>query len=469
MQIINKLLEWNFRPSHLKYTAEHLFTQSTKKQIDDSKETLEKIIDKLPDGSEMPSRKSIEDVYYLFLNNYQTLFFSMSKRNIRHLIWTLDFQPTSNGEKILLSNKLDAALNLIKENWKDSFIISLWHVLLKNWTDLQSNSKNLILLFRLLKDKCKRYNRNRSDILKITQNIEFFLDKNSPKKYALLLLDKKLTLSAANKLFDHKERIISYDYFACVAHEYISQIGNKTLDYSLVKGVYQFLKKHNSNKTSLLICGQIINNEIFQYNIDIVKSETVKVIGDPSEYRKWINSDLKKNEQEDVEKARKQLNIMLNKEFIEVFFERLVQDERREKYWLKFIDKINEIKFVGNRANYLDLKKIESISNLVDNRYKITSSNQSTCALVMYSKGYVFVEFSDVGALYIYKEESFISKVNLNAVSSMRDLKKWSNYDYACRNSSTPGYVLIEPEGKATHQGDWESRVDVWMNNYYYD
>ena len=68
MQIINKLLEWNFRPSHLKYTAEHLFTQSTKKQIDDSKETLEKIIDKLPDGSEMPSRKSIEDVYYLFLN-----------------------------------------------------------------------------------------------------------------------------------------------------------------------------------------------------------------------------------------------------------------------------------------------------------------------------------------------------------------------------------------------------------------
>ena len=163
MQIINKLLEWNFRPSHLKYTAEHLFTQSTKKQIDDSKETLEKIIDKLPDGSEMPSRKSIEDVYYLFLNNYQTLFFSMSKRNIRHLIWTLDFQPTSNGEKILLSNKLDAALNLIKENWKDSFIISLWHVLLKNWTDLQSNSKNLILLFRLLKDKCKRYNRNRRD------------------------------------------------------------------------------------------------------------------------------------------------------------------------------------------------------------------------------------------------------------------------------------------------------------------
>ena len=465
MPTINKLLEWNFRPSHLKFTAEHLFTQNTKKKIDDSKEMLEKMVDRLPDGGKKPNRQSIEDVYYLFLDNCQTLFFSMSKRDIRHLIWALDFQPSSNGEKILLSNKFEIALNLIKENWRDSFIISLWHVLLKNWTDLQSNYTNRILLARLLKEKSKNYNKSRSDILRISQNIEFFLSMNSPKDYASLLLDKKILLSDANMLFNHKERIISYDYFACVAHEYISQIGNKSVVTSFIKGVYQFLDKHNSAKTNLLICAQIINREIFKNNIDIVKSESVRLIGDPAVGLLWRNSDITENEQDEVEKARRRLNTLLNKQLIEMFFKILVEDERREKYWLKFIRKIDDIIFVGNRANYLNLKKIESISMYVNNRYKITSRNQSTCALIMYSKDFIFVEFSDTGALYIYKKQSF--KVNLNAISSMEDLKIWSKYDYACRNSERPGYVNLNMEGRITHQGDWESRVDIWMRKYY--
>ena len=468
MPTINKLLEWNFRPSYLKYTAEHLFTQSTKRKIDDSKEMLEKMIDRLPDGVKTPSTQSIEDVYYLFLNNFQTLFFSMSKRDIRHLIWALDFQPSSNVEKILLSNKFDIALNLIKENWRDSFIISLWHVLLKNWTVLQSNYSNRNLLTRLLKEKSKSYNKSRSDIIKITQNIDFFLSQDSPKKYAALLIDKKFLLSEAYMLFNHKERILRYDYFACVAHEYISQVNNKNLVTSFVKGVYHFLEKHNSNKTTLLICTQIINDGIFKNNIDVVKSESVRLLKDPAGGHLWKNSDLKENEQQDVERARKKLKILLNKEFIEVFFERLVQDERREKYWLKFIDKV-EIIFVGNKANYLDLQKIESISELVDNRYKITSSSQSTCALVMYSKDFVFVEFTDVGPLLIYRKGTFNNRIELKKIESIEDLKLWSIGDFACRNSARSGCVDLNIEGRITHQGGWESRVDVWMRRYYHD
>ena len=465
MPTINKLLEWNFRPSYLKYTAEHLLTQNTKRKIDDSKVMLEKMVDRLPDGSRIPNRQSMEDVYYLFINNYQTMFFSMSKRDIRHLIWALDFTPSFNSEKILLSNKFDIALNLIKENWRDSFIISVWHILLKNWSDLQSNNTNRSLLTRLLKEKCKGYNKGRSDIMKTSQNMGFFLYKNSPKDYASLLLDKKILLSDAYMLFNYKERIITYDYFACVAHEYISQVNNKNLVTSFVKGVYHFLDKHNSNKTTLLICTQIINDGIFKNNIDIVKSETVRLIGDPAVGHLWRNSDITEYEQGEVEKARRRLNTLLNKQLIEMFFKILVEDERREKYWLKFIRKIDDIVFVGNRANYLDLIKIESISMYVNNRYKITSRNQSTSALIMYSKDFIFVEFSDTGALYIYKKQSF--KVNLNTISSMEDLKIWSSYDYACRNAERPGYVNLNMEGRITHQGDWESRVDIWMKNYY--
>lgn len=457
MPIINEILEWHFRPSHLKFTAEHLFTSTTKTRMSEFSVSLERLVERLPDGGNMPDGKSIEEMYYYFIENYNSLFFSMTKRDVRLLIWALDYQPIE-GERILFSNKLNSAFYFINKNWRNSYIIGLWHVLLKNWSELQSNKTSRELFLNFLKDRCKSYDGDRSSILKISQNIDFFLTTDSPHNYAsllhdTLLHDKKIVLSDANKLFDHKERILSYDYFSAVAKEYIyiTWNNNINMDTTFVKGVYHFLEKHNSKKTTLLICAQIINEKVFNNNIDIVKNETIKLIGDPAVYYLWRNVELADNEQEEVEQARKKLNILLNKEFIEVFFKILIQDDRREKYWLGFIDKI-EIIFVGNRANYLELKKIESISKLVDNRYKITSSSQSTCALIMYSKGYVFVEFSDTGALYIYKEESFINRVNLNAVGSIQDLKMWSTTKSAVSNSYYGG-LDINIEGRITHQG----------------
>src|SRR5690606_15549280 len=126
-------------------------------------------------------------------------------------------------------------------------------------------------------------------------------------------------------------------------------------------------------------------------------------IGDPIKIHLWRYDGLTENQEETVESARKKLNAILNQRFIKVFFEKLVQDERRKKYWLKFIDKIDDIRFSGNRDNFRYLKNIESVSKHVDSRYKITTRNQPTCALIIYARNYVFVEFTDTGALYIYK------------------------------------------------------------------
>lgn len=468
---VEDILNWNFRPTHLRYGAKHLLKDSVKKQIKSSTNSLELIIDRMPDGSNMPNRASIEDVYFLFLNNYQTLFSTMSKREIRHLIWALDYQPTSNDTKILLSNILIPALNLIKQNWRDSFIISLWHVLLKNWTDLQLYEKNRNFFFNFLKEKCKSYEGKRSAVLSITQNIDFFLTKDSPYNYAALLLDRKIVLSNANKLFKQKERIINYDYYSAVAHEYIYIIWsmNKHITYSYVNGVYQFLKDHNSKKTSLIVCAQLINEKVFDKHIEVVKSETINLIGDPANKSRWRNINLNESEQNEVERARKKLNILLNKEFVEVFFKKLMEDERREKYWLKFIEEINDLKVVGNEANKLYLAKTDDISKYVEDRYIQTPSIRSTCALIMHAKDFVFVEFTDTGPLLIYKKETFDSRINLEKIESVDDLKKWSTGDYACRNSATHGYVDLDVEGRITHQGRWEGRVNVWMRQYYYD
>lgn len=467
MQKTKEILNWHFNTGDFKYTAEHLFSEHTKKKINETIISLNKLTDRLKDGSELPEKKLIKDVYDLFLGNYQNPSFFISKRDVRTLIWALDFQPSSDNEIILFSNKLDSAIYLISHNWKDSFIISLWHILLKNWSNLLIFEDQRIILIRLLEEKCKRYNKGRKDILKISTQIDLFLQNDSPRKFATLLLKRNILISYANELLNQKEHIINYDYFASVVNEYIILIENKNNNSELVSGVYLFLHKHNNKKTSLIICSQILNQEKFNHNEEIIKNETVKLIGDPVKVHEWRYSELKEKEQQEVEQARKKLNILLNKHFIDVFFERLVQDDRRKKYWTKFINKIDDIKFSGNKANYRYLKTIESVSKYVDYRYKITSRNQSTCALIIYSKDFVFVEFTDTGALYIYKKQNF--NVNLNAIDSMEDLKTWSRYKYACKNSDYSGYIDLNIEGRITHQGYWESRFDAWMRKYYYD
>ena len=336
---------------------------------------------------------------------------------------------------------------------------------MKNWNNLLVFQTQRELLTELLKSKCNAYDKNRKDILGVTRIISFFLNKDSPKEFAINLIKYKKLISGAHIILKQKESILVYEYFSSVIYNYIEKIDEKIITTEITVSIYSFLQKHNNKKVTIISCSQTINSNKFNQTIDIVKNQTVSMVGDPIKAHLWRYDGLSRMQEESIESARKKLNILLNQHFIKVFFEKLVQDERRKKYWLRFIDKIDDIKFSGSRGNYQYLKNIESVSKYVDSRYKITRRTQSTSALIIYSKNFVFVEFTDTGALYIYKRKNF--RVNLNSISGMEDLKIWSKYDYACKNSKTPGYVDLNEEGRITHQGYWENRVDVWMNKYY--
>lgn len=466
----NDILNWHFNPNDFKYKAEHLFEERTKSDVDNSLVKLNKLTDRLPEGGQVPEKKLIRDIYYLFQSNYDKDHLnndSFSGRNVRILIWALDFQPSSDDEAILFSPKFKAALHLINNKWKDSFFISLSHVFLKNWTSLKHFNDNRKLFVQTLSEKGALYSGGRKDIHKLTSRTNLFLDSESSVNYAIELIENDISIDKANHILEQKEHILSYEFFSEVSNKYIDLVTKTSIKKDLAIGVYQFLERHNKKKITLLLCSKIINNDSFKNLIDLVKNETVKLIADPVKSHLWKHSELNFQEQQDIENARKKLNILLNKKFIQVFFEKLVEDDRRKRYWLRFIDKMDDIKFSGNRSNYQYLKNIESISKYVDYRYKVTTRKQNTCALIIYSKDYVFVEFTDTGALYIYKSKSF--RVNLNSINGMEDLKTWSRYDYACKNSNYSGYFDLREEGRIVHQGYWEMRVNAWMKKYYND
>jgi hypothetical protein len=471
MRKSSELLNWYFNPSDFKYRANHLFSRDTKDAFKSAILNMEKI-GVISSNSEINLKEHhMEFVYRQFQmnRNKEPSFFSsfFSKRDVRILLWTLDYQPDETSEMILFSKYFDNALEVIENGWKDSYIIGLWHVLIRNWSKLLSFLPQRISLIKILRTKCNNYAGARRDLSAISSNISLFLKIDSPHRYALQLANDKVPVNQAHLIVNQTETILIYEFFFLMILEYIEIVDLNKVQKDWILTLYQFLLKHNSKKTDLIVCSFLINNLSSGDQLEIVKNQTVSVIGDPIMKHQWRLSGLTEDEEKSIESARLKLNLLLNIEFIEVFFNKLVIDERRKKYWLKFIDRIEDIKFVGNRVNHKYLKSIEGISKYVDSRYKTTRRNQSTCALVIYSKQFVFVEFTDTGALYIYEQKNFTT--NLNAISSMDKLKKWSSSVYACRNSEQSGYVNLRREGRITHQGEWELRVDSWMNKFYYD
>ncbi len=478
MQSTKEILKWHFNPTDIRNRGSRVITNDTKNRLDISIQHLKKISERLPAGSQLPPRKLIKDIYWRFHTNknkdYSYLLSLHSKKDARVLIWALTYRDNNNVQPILFSDEFEIAVKIILDKWRDSFIISLWHILIKNWIGLLDFRDQRSILVKVLNRKSNQYNKTRNDIKSIASNINLFNKSNSPDDYAKVLFEKKILIHEAYHLINQKESVlVDNEYFSLVLEQYINHLNKSAIGKvkkEMLLSVYQFLVKHNSQRTTLIACSLVLNSSKFNKYIEIVKRQSIKMIGDPIEIRHWRFSGLNSQQELIIENARKKLNILLNENFIRIFFEKLVQDDRRKNFWLKFIDKIEDIRFSGNRRNYYYLKKIESVSEHVDSRYKITARNQDTCAIIIYSKNYVFVEFTDVGALYIYKQQNF--KVNLNSISSMADLKTLSRNTLACGVSSRESYYYstsyyTNPEGRITHQGDWESRVNAWMKEYY--
>jgi hypothetical protein len=197
MQKTKDILHWYFNPSVFKYTAEHLFSNNTKEIVKKSLTKLDKIA-KNSEGNKPPDTRLVKDIYNLFQDNYTLEYLDLnslfSKRNVRVLVWTLDYQPLESTQVILFTEQFNTAKNIITDKWRDSFIISLWHVLLKNWTILQNHKEQRTSLTKLLNAKCSEYNRSRKDILNISTNISLFLKHDSPKEYANRLLKSKILI-----------------------------------------------------------------------------------------------------------------------------------------------------------------------------------------------------------------------------------------------------------------------------------
>jgi hypothetical protein len=470
MANIRELLHWKLLNSVFKSNAEKLITHKTKEVFNTNITQLNNIAAKQSQMNQLPKQELIEEVYDKFKSletvPIETLLEHFSKREVRLLVWSLDYK---GKDSILFGTQFFKFVSLVNKYWRDSYIIPLWYILLKNWNTLSDHKTRFPEYTSMLKNKCDAYDKSRKDVLAIKLHFNFWEKKVGIDAFVDFLISKNIQIPTVCQSLNLNANLIGTDYYFESFLLYLKRIKNEDIYNDLVIAVLLEIRKIKNSKYQLLYLSTLITYSKFYSEISVIQRTAIEVIGDPITKRHWLNNHLNAAEEELVEAARKKLLVLMNKDFIEIFFSKLVQDPRREVYWLKFIDHIEDIKFVGNRLNYSFLKRNEQISKFVDARYSITRSNQSTSALIMWAKDYVFVEFSDTGAIYIYKTATFNSKIKLKYIERIEDLKTWPVGSSVIKSSGS-NFWAFKPEGTHAHIADsWEFRLNIWMKKYFYN
>ncbi|WP_166382442.1 EH signature domain-containing protein [Polaribacter sp. 11A2H] len=466
MENIKQLLNWNLLNSAFKTNGQKLIAHKTKEIFNSNIDTLGNIALQQTMRSELPKQELVEEIYDKFKNlealPIAVLLESFTKREVRLLVWSLDYK---GEDSILFGTHFSKFISLVIEYWRDSYIIPLWFVLLKNWEALNNNKARFQEYLVLFEKKCNEYEKSRKDVLAIKTHFNFWQPKGI-SSFVNYLNKNNIQFNAICTSLNFNTNILGTDYYYESFILYLKTIDKKDISKELVESVLVEIKGVNRKKYKLILLSILITYGKFSKTINTIQQAAFSTIGDPIVKRHWLSGHLNEEEIELVESARKKLLILMNKKFIKIFFSKLVQDPRREKYWLKFIDDIEDVKFVGNRLNYSILKNNQEISKYVDARYTITRSNQSTSALIFWARDYVFVEFSDTGAVYIYKKENF--NIKTKHIEKITDLKSWPRGMAVIK--SVGNYWEFMPEGTHAHMGEnWELRLNIWMKKYFYN
>ena len=356
------------------------------------------------------------------------------------------------------------ALELLDKNWKNIFFNGLAFYLLNSWHSIEPDYRNLTgqLLVRKL-DSYSESNRRYS----LWKNRANLFDSNGPVRMAALLKARNMSVAEAPSLLGFKNTSIKQAYYSDVIVKYVETNHITNLD-----SIDQVFELHNLDRTKKLIFSYLVETEDRigdgLRRAQLCRFANVK-LGDVTLASSWAPfTGATEKEVQRLRKAMENVNMWFLQQIVESFFEICVQDRERKSFWLKYVQNrsITRFKIIGSTAIKRLLQSNSKIGSMFLRHFIETNSYSSqTSALALFMKNKMFVEFSDTGALYVYNQtHSMVKKVTnaRNGISSTNELKIPS-MNVLIEANTWGGYYYYE-EGRMTHQGYWQQRLEGWLN-----
>lgn len=356
------------------------------------------------------------------------------------------------------------ALELLDKNWKNMFFNGLAFYLLNSWHSIEPDYRDLTgpLLVRKL-DSYSESNRRYS----LWKNRANLFDSNGPVRMAALLKAKNMNMAEAPSLLGFKNTSIKQAYYSDVIVKYVETNHITNLD-----SIGQVFKLHNLDRTKKLIFAYLVETED-RIGDGLRRAQLCRFaneeLGDVTLASSWAPfTGATEKEVQRLRKAMELVNMWFLQQIIESFFEICVQDRERKSFWLKYVQNrsITRFKIIGSTAIKRLLQSNSKIGSMFLRHFIETNSYSSqTSALALFMKNKMFVEFSDTGALYVYNQTHSMVKKVTNArygISSTNELKIPS-MNVLIEANTWGGYYYYE-EGRMTHQGYWQQRLEGWLN-----
>lgn len=415
-----------------------------------------------------PENDLIVDIYKRvksILKNNKKLLFTLKKRELRTLSYSLNYAEKNSSSFFEKKSDLELILQILDNNWRDTFLKGLLDCYLKNW---ESTNESKEIIGKFIQNKLETYSGNRTDIKSLKQNRKYLNYLNGDVVLGAEIALKNIPINESVNYLSLPDSYFTYPYFSKVILSFYEKKKKRIAHYLV--DIYKALEKHKNNKTNKRVISKLIidvNHLSFSTLHIGIKLLAFNLIGDPNNSSCWTPyENASDRERKELSAARNYLNEWITREFINVFFEKSINDKRRKKFWLKYSSYISQFKVFGSDENRRLLKADSSISELINDRYQVVSSNRDISAIMFIIGNYTLIEFSDPGyAFYAYK--------NSNPYTPSLDAKNINSVD-DFRNGNMPmlvyrsGYHLhsFSNEGRLTHSDgalNWEDVFSRWI------
>lgn len=363
----------------------------------------------------------------------------------------------------------DYAIDLLRNNWKSLYFRGLVYYVLNSWNTLYKEYR--IKVCELIRKKLSEYQDHNKRYLLLKDHANYF-EEEGPLRMSKLVTIKEMNLFDAPQIIGYKSSSFTLSFYSDVILYYLKE---KEYDLTLIEKI---LEKHELDRTKKLIFSNLVRiadelgDEFYQTRICKLAN---RFLGDITVSQTWMPFiGATEKEVEELREAKELVNLWFTKKIIETFFEVCVQDKTRKNFWLKYVNWVNDFKVFGSALIESKLKADNRIENMLGRFFmKTKSRNSQNAALALCIRGKVLIEFSDVGRLYVYDaHHPIVRKIKSSrSIDSLEDLKRpemnklINLINFQRNNWGQFNNYEFEDEGHLNHRGEWDIRLEGWMND----
>ncbi len=459
---------FHFSFTSFQQAAEEIITSELHTNLEQQTDCLKTMIDTHIDRAMLPD-KNIRLTFLKFKTAFRQHTLTADFDNptlLRRLSYCLTFAYDNYTLIIEDEAETKALLQVLDLYWRDSFIIGLFSSMIQCWEC--ENRGPFEYLQRFIIAKIKDYQGERPSILRLKEHVDYYQHTNGPEQLSRDLFDNRIGALLAPEYLGLPRRWIEYEYFSKIIAAYFEQ-GEEDREARYFQ-IFRILDIHTSKATAKRIISRMILELHQEGDLTLqsqVKQLAFKRIGDPAFDAYWTPPhSASEAEIEQIETARKILNGWITAEFIAVFFETCLNDERRKNYWLRYAKSITHFRVIGSKGMLQELEQDKRIKEYLPTRFQaLPGRAASKSAIMMRINKYTLVEFSDTGfAFYAYKHDNPHCPAFNTLYTGLEELR-----DVRMPIISISEGTLIDDsieQGRLRHANEWENAFDVFLSKH---